>query len=141
MSVRARSSLLVACAAVAALALAGCGSGEKKETGASAAPTSLAPLPTVAAADVKPLVGRWVGTAKDYFQFKADGTGVWVRDRQKLWSGTAIPEGNGKYRFSWQGGDPKTASYWGVTLSDGNSKLLFAGTNQTYTKARTKART
>ena len=52
-----------------------------------------------------------------------------------LWSGTAIPEGGGKYRFSWQGGDPKTASYWGVSLSEKNTKLVFAGTNQTYTKA------
>ncbi|MDL4820323.1 hypothetical protein [Actinomadura opuntiae] len=140
MTVRARSTVLAACVAAAALVLAGCGGGgtEADDGGASAAPATSAPLepiPAIKPADVKPLVGRWVGPAEDYFQFKADGTGVWVKGGRKLWSGTAIPEGGGRYRFSWQGGDPKTASYWGVSLSDGNSKIVFAGTSQKYTKA------
>ncbi|WP_240809878.1 hypothetical protein [Actinomadura sp. WMMA1423] len=136
MTVRARSTVLAACAAAAGLALAGCG-GEKEAADAapSASPTTLAPLPAVRPADVKPLVGRWISTSKDYFQFRADGSGVWVRGRQKLWSGTAIPEGAGKYRFSWNGGDPKTASYWGVALSEDKASFVFAGTNQTYKKA------
>jgi hypothetical protein len=138
-TVRVRSTVLAACAVSAALALAGCGGGKADGAGESASsgasPAALGPIPAIKPADVKPLVGRWVGTAKDYFQFTADGSGVWVRGGQKLWSGTAIPEGGGKYRFSWQGGDPKTASYWGVTLSEKNTKLVFAGTNQTYTKA------
>jgi len=46
------------------------------------------------------------------------------------------PRSPRSHRFSWQGGDPKTASSWGATLTDGNRKLLFAGTDQTYTKAR-----
>ncbi|MWA00273.1 hypothetical protein F8568_007785 [Actinomadura sp. LD22] len=137
---RARSTVLAACAAAVALLPAGCGGGEKADdAGASASPGAASaapgPIPAIKPADVKPLVGRWVGTAKDYFQFTADGSGVWVRGGQRLWSGTAIPEGGGKYRFSWQGGDLKTASYWGVSLTEKNTKLLFAGTNQTYTKA------
>ncbi|NKZ03944.1 hypothetical protein [Actinomadura latina] len=134
-----RSSVLAVCAA-AALALSGCGGGEKKdaaEADPSAPATALAPLPVVKPSDVKPLVGRWVGTADDFFQFTADGSGVWVRGKQKLWSGTAIPEGGGKFRFSWQGGDPQTASYWGVSLEDAHT-LVFAGTNQKYKKAAAK---
>jgi hypothetical protein len=138
-TVRARSTAVAACAVAAGLVLAGCGGGEKKDAaGSSAAPTTLAPLPAVRPADVKPLVGRWVGTAKDYFQFSADGDGVWVRGGQKLWTGSVIPEGGGKYRFSWKGGDPKTASYWGVSLNEDKTSLVFAGTNQTYKKAVAK---
>jgi hypothetical protein len=129
-----RSSVLAVCA-VAVLALSGCGGGEKDAADAdpSAPATALAPIPVVKPSDIKPLVGRWVGTAKDYFQFTADGSGVWVRGGQKLWSGTAIPEGDGKFRFSWKGGDPQTASYWGVSLEDAHT-LVFAGTNQKYKK-------
>ncbi|MEU5988841.1 hypothetical protein ABZ806_07680 [Spirillospora sp. NPDC047418] len=138
-----RSMVLGVCA-VAVLALAGCGGGEKADAAdpspsASAAGTALAPIPVVKPSDVKPLVGRWAGTAKDYFQFTADGSGIWVRGGQKLWSGTAIPEGGGKFRFSWKGGDPQTASYWGVSLEDANT-LVFAGTNQKYTKVAVKKR-
>ncbi|SFQ00136.1 MULTISPECIES: hypothetical protein [Actinomadura] len=141
MTVRARSTALAVCAAVAGLLLAGCGGGEKKDAaGSSAPPTTLAPLPAVRPADMKPLVGRWVGAAKDYFQFTADGRGVWVRAGQKLWSGSVIPEGGGKYRFSWKGGDPQTASYWGVALSENKTSFVFAGTNQTYKKAAVKTR-
>lgn len=141
MSVRARSTLSLAGAATAAaLALAGCGDGEKKADtpgkADSAAPAKLAPLPKVAPADVKPLVGRWVGTRQDYFFFKPDGTGVWMKDKNTLWSGQAIPESKGKFRFSWQGGDPKSASYWGAEVSADGKKMTFAGTNQIYTKAK-----
>ncbi|MFS2294832.1 MAG: hypothetical protein FWJ90_19420 [Actinomadura sp.] len=130
-----RVAALAACAA--ALALTGCGGGGSGTAGAepSAPPTTLAPLPAVKPSDMRPLVGRWVGTAKDYFQFAADGRGVWVRDGQRLWSGTVIPEGGGKYRFSWKGGDPQTASYWGVALDPSGRTLVFAGTDQTYKKA------
>lgn len=140
MTLRARSTALAACAIVAGLVLAGCGGEKTEAAGTSAPPTTLAPLPAVRPADVKPLVGRWVGTAKDYFQFTADGSGVWVRAGQRLWSGSVIPEGGGKYRFSWNGGDPKTASYWGVSLSEGRTSFVFAGTNQTYKKAAAKTR-
>lgn len=137
-----RVTVLAAGAAAAALALAGCGEEGGKEgaagpgASASAPSATLAPLPAVKPADMKPLVGRWVGTAKDYFQFTADGSGVWVKGEQKLWSGTVIPEGDGRYRFSWKGGDPRTASYWGVSLSEDKRSLVFAGTNQTYKKAK-----
>ncbi|MFB4302976.1 hypothetical protein [Actinomadura sp. NTSP31] len=139
MTVRARSTVLAAGAAATALVLAGCGGGtETGDAGASAAPSAsppLEPIPAIKTADVKPLVGRWVGPAADYFQFKADGTGVWVKNGKRLWSGTAIPEGGGAYRFSWQGGDPKAASYWGVSLTGKSTELVFAGTSQKYTKA------
>ncbi|MBW8483188.1 hypothetical protein [Actinomadura parmotrematis] len=137
---RVRSTASLACAVLgAALALTACGGGEKKDaTLPPPPPTTLAPLPTVRAADVKPLVGRWVGAQKDYFQFAANGTGVWVLRGKEYWKGTAIPDGKDKYRFSWEGGDPQKASYWGVTLTDGGTKLLFAGTGQTYTKSKGK---
>lgn len=136
-----RVTALAACAAAAALALTGCGGeGEAAGTAPSAQPTTLAPIPVVKPSDMKPLVGRWAGAAGDYFQFTADGSGVWVKGKQKLWSGTAIPEGGGKYRFSWKGGDPKTASYWGVALGEDRKSLVFAGTNQTYKKAAAQKR-
>ncbi|MEU5880456.1 hypothetical protein [Spirillospora sp. NPDC047279] len=138
---RTRSTLSPAvAAALAALALAGCGGGESGHGGPAAAdsapPTTLAPLPRVAPAEVKPLVGRWNGTHQDYFQFKADGSGVWIKDRQRLWSGQVIPESKVKFRFSWEGGDPKGASYWGAEVSADGTKMTFAGTNQVYTKAK-----
>lgn len=135
----ARSLVLGVCAA-AVLALTGCGGGGKADAAdpsPSAPGTALAPIPVVKPSDVEPLVGRWAGTAKDYFQFTADGSGVWVRNGQKLWTGTVIPEGGGKFRFSWKGGDPQTASYWGVSLEDATT-LVFAGTNQKYTKVAVK---
>lgn len=140
MRLRARMTALAGCAA-AALVLTGCGGGGDGGhggTGAagSAPPTAMAPLPRVSPAAVKPLVGRWVGKAKDYFQFTADGKGVWMKGRHELWSGSVIPEGGGEFRFSWKGGDPKTASYWGVTLGEKGDELTFAGTNQTYTKVK-----
>ena len=133
-----RSMVLAGCAVAAVLALAGCGGGGAAEAAdPSAAATTPAPLPAVRPSDVKPLVGRWVGTAKDYFQFAADGDGVWVRGGRKLWSGAAIPEGGGKFRFSWKGGDPGVASYWGVSLENATT-LVFAGTNQKYKKVVAK---
>jgi hypothetical protein len=133
--------VLGACA-VAVLALTGCGGGgeaDAADPSPSAPGTALAPIPVVKPSDVKPLVGRWAGAAKDYFQFAADGRGVWVRGGQKLWTGMVIPEGDGKFRFSWKGGDPQTASYWGVSLEDANT-LVFAGTNQKYEKVAVKKR-
>jgi hypothetical protein len=141
--VRARSTAsLAGLAAAAALVLAGCGGGEKtKDDAPAAAPTTrLAPVPKVSPSQVKALVGTWVGPAKDSFVFKADGSGTWSRGGRTLWSGQVIPEGGGKFRFSWQGGDPQSGSYWGIRLTEGGSKLVFAGTNQTYEKAKsTKA--
>lgn len=141
-------------ALLAALALAGCGGGGDGGEGGSAAggrggqegayssdgspaPKTGAPLPKVQPAQVRALVGRWVGTgaAKDYFVFKADGTGAWMAQGRALWKGQVIPDGAGRFRFSWDGRDPQEASYWGVTLESGGRKLIFAGTNQTYTKA------
>ncbi|GAA0578751.1 hypothetical protein [Actinomadura livida] len=137
-----RVTVLAVCAA-AALALTGCGgSGGGAEGGADAAsaapPTTLGPVPVVKPSDMKPLVGRWIGTADDFFQFRLDGAGVWVKGKQRLWTGTVIPEGGRKYRFSWKGGDPQVASYWGVTLAENGRSLVFAGTNQTYKKAPAK---
>jgi hypothetical protein len=130
-----RQGVLAVCAATAAaaLALGGCGSGTEPaaDDGPSEAATALAALPAVKRSDVRPLVGRWVGTAKDYFQFKVDGSGVWVRDGQTMWSGVVIPEGDGKFRFSWQGGDPQVASYWGLELED-RTTFVFSATNQKY---------
>ncbi|GAA3977183.1 hypothetical protein GCM10023085_69530 [Actinomadura viridis] len=146
-----------ATALASALVLSGCGGGEPPaQAGGGTAsspppvpvpsvPTSAPPaaggrpslpaVPKVRSAEVKPLVGRWSGPGGDYFLFKADGSGSWMKGGQALWNGQVIPEGKGRFRFSWQGGDPKTASYWGATLT-GESRLLFAGTNQTYTKAK-----
>ncbi|XVQ07915.1 hypothetical protein ACQP1W_35815 [Spirillospora sp. CA-255316] len=157
MSARPRRGALgggVLASALIVSALSGCGGDDKTPAGAGAssspppvsvpsAPSSVPPgagqsalpaVPNVKAADVRPLVGRWVSPAGDYFQFKADGSGSWMQGGHSLWNGQVIPEGKGKYRFSWQGGDPKSASYWGATLTGG--KLLFAGNNQTYTKAK-----
>ncbi|MXQ67587.1 hypothetical protein GQ466_26575 [Actinomadura rayongensis] len=137
---RARSvSSLAATALAAALALTACGgSGHGSSGAASTAPTpTLAPVPAVKAADVRVLVGRWIGERKDYFEFKADGSGVWKQGGQTLWTGQAIPDGKNKYRFSWQGKDPQSGSYWGATI-DAKGRLVFAGTNQTYSKAKRK---
>lgn len=138
MRVRARSTVsLAGLAAAAALALTACGGDGDggARAGATATATRLAPVPKVSPAQVKPLVGRWVGPARDYFVFKADGTGAWKRGKRTLWSGQAIPEGGGRFRFSWQGGDPQAGTYWGVRIAEDGRTLVFAGTNQTYTKA------
>ncbi|WP_026401888.1 hypothetical protein [Actinomadura rifamycini] len=140
MGLRTRTTALTGCAA-AALVLTGCGGGGEGGHGgtgaaASAPPTAVAPLPRVSPAAVEPLVGRWVGKTKDYFQFAADGRGVWKKGRHELWSGSVIHEGGRAFRFSWNGGDPETESNWGVTLSEKGDELTFGGTKQTYTKVK-----
>jgi hypothetical protein len=147
--------LLLTVLAASALALTGCGGGDDGHKGGpsaggqgggrndayssdgSPAPKEGAPLPRVQPAQVKTLVGRWIGAgpAKDYFVFKADGSGAWMARGRALWKGQVIPEGANKFRLSWEGKDPQQASYWGVTLESGGKKLIFGGTNQTYTKA------
>ncbi|MCP2339060.1 hypothetical protein [Actinomadura rupiterrae] len=128
---------LVAALGIGVLGGCGGGGGDKAKSAGDNAPVKLAPLPKVDPADVKALVGRWDGAGKDYFQFKTDGSGVWRKDGQTLWSGLAIPDEKGKlrFRFSWQGGDPKSGNYWGATVSDDGGKMTFSGTGQTYTKA------
>ncbi len=100
-------------------------------------PITGAPLPKVRTGQVKPLVGKWVGNgqAQDYFVFRADGTGTWIAHGRTLWAGQVIPDGPNRFRFSWEGTDPQEASFWGVTLDAGGERLVFGGTNQTYTKA------
>jgi hypothetical protein len=158
---RPRSKVLVAATSLslAALVLAGCSGGDD---GGAAGPTPTAstarpagkdkvasnddgavepkggPLPKVEKNQVVSLVGKWVSNApqKDYFVFKADGTASWMAQGRALWNGQVIPDGDKKFRFSWDGTDPREASYWGVTISDDGKTLTFGGTNQTYTKAK-----
>lgn len=140
MSRRTRAVARLGCAALVAVlataGLGGCGGGGEgaKKSEGDAQPVKLAPLPKVNPADVKSLVGRWDGSGKDYFQFKTDGTGVWKKEGQTLWSGLAIPDGKERFRFSWQGGDPKSSNYWGATLSGDGRKMTFSGTGQTYAR-------
>ncbi|WP_235834796.1 hypothetical protein [Actinomadura logoneensis] len=136
---RTRAVSRLGCAALVALLAAGAagcggGGGDAKKSEGDARPVKLAPLPKVDPAAVKGLVGRWDGAGKDYFQFKADGTGVWKKEGQTLWSGLAIPDGRSRFRFSWQGGDPKGSNYWGATVSEDGRKMTFSGTGQTYTR-------
>ncbi|WP_235017974.1 hypothetical protein [Thermomonospora echinospora] len=148
--------MLLAVLAAFALAVTGCGGGGDGDKNGSAgagqegqggqggayssdgspAPKEGAPLPKVQPVQVRPLVGRWVGAGptKDYFVFRADGSGAWMARGRALWKGQVIPDGANKFRFSWEGRDPQQASYWGVTLESGGRKLVFGGTNQTYTK-------
>lgn len=99
-------------------------------------PVTGAPLPKVRAGQVKSLVGKWVGNGpmQDYFVFRTDGTGAWIARGRTLWAGQVIPDGPNRFRFSWEGTDPREASFWGVTLNSGGDRLVFGGTNQTYTK-------
>lgn len=141
----------------AALVLTGCGGGDKKDSKAGAGSTPSGsqgavssdgspepkgsggvPLAPVEPAKVKSLVGKWTttGPAKDYFLFKADGTGSWMAKGRSLWTGQVIPDGKNKFRFSWEGKDPQQSTYWGVTLESGGKSLVFGGTNQTYNKAK-----
>lgn len=98
-----------------------------------------APKPQVSA--VKSLVGTWKGSnpVKDYWLFKADGSGTWVAQDQKLWTGTVIPAGKTDkgaeiFRLSWQGTDPGE-SYWQVEVMVKEGTMIFAGTQQEYKKA------
>jgi hypothetical protein len=156
-----RAIALTIAAGAAALTLAACGgakdSGTKTDPGQSAGPGgsvsdgSLStdgpvpkavggPLPKIAARQVKGLVGTWINNAKgsvgDYFEFKADGTGSWQGKGTSLWTGQVIPSGKDQYRLSWQGKDPTTSTFWSVKLTENGQKLVFQGTQQTYTRAK-----
>ncbi|RAY13870.1 hypothetical protein DPM19_16310 [Actinomadura craniellae] len=124
-----------------ALILSGCdggaGAADPSPSGHGAATSAVGPLPSVAPQQVARLVGTWRGAtaAKDYFVFRADGTGSWMARGQTLWNGQAIPDRGDRFRLSWQGGDPKDATYWSVRLTEGGKKMVFEGTNQVYAKA------
>lgn len=152
-----QTALVLVTALCLALPLAGCGGGDDpgpagptlagssphpadpgRDESQSAPEAKGRPLPSVAVSQVVPLVGRWVSDApqRDYFQFKPDGSASWMSRGHQLWSGQVIPEGGGKFRFSWEGQDPEEASYWGVTVAGDGRTLVFGGTNQTYTRAK-----
>jgi hypothetical protein len=120
-------------AGVGATAGAGTGAGA---TAAPGTPSSVAVPPQVAAAQLRALSGRWLSTthAKDYFVFRADGTGAWMARGRALWRGEVIPTGRGAFRLAWQTTMPGNAAYWHVTLLDGGNRLLFDGTRQVYRK-------
>jgi hypothetical protein len=97
----------------------------------------MSPLPKIQPAQVKVLVGTWTNdgknSLKDYFVFKADGTGSWMMQGKPLWSGSVIPAGKSTFRLSWQGKDPNVSTFWAIKVgSDG--KLVFQGNQQTYAK-------
>lgn len=110
--------------------------GAPPATTAPAAPSSPAVPPQVSAAQLRVLAGRWLSTAraKDYFVFRADGTGAWMVRKRALWQGEVIPTGQGAFRLAWQTTMPRNAAYWHVTLLTGGRKLLFDGTRQVYRK-------
>ena len=92
--------------------------------------------PQVSAAQLRALAGRWLSSsrAKDYFVFRADGTGAWMVRGRALWRGEVIPTGQGAFRLAWQSTIAHNAAYWHVTLLPGGQKLLFDGTRQEYRK-------
>ncbi|HEX6471820.1 MAG TPA: hypothetical protein VF069_22180 [Streptosporangiaceae bacterium] len=110
--------------------------GQAGAPAASAAPRTPALPPQVAVAQLRALAGKWLSTAKskDYFVFRADGTGAWMVRGRALWQGEVIPTGRGAYRLAWQTTMPNNAAYWHVTLLDGGRRLLFDGTRKTYRK-------
>ncbi len=100
--------------------------------------------PTVSAAQsrrwMRGLVGKWAQTTRDdYFQFHSNGTGEWIAYGQKLWTGTATPRNAKTFDLSDAHGEG--AAYWRVTLTGRGRRLYFAGTQQTYPKARARPRT
>ncbi|HZB34265.1 MAG TPA: hypothetical protein VE465_29145 [Streptosporangiaceae bacterium] len=99
-------------------------------------PPPAAVPPQVSAAELRALAGRWLSAAKskDYFVFRADGTGAWMVRGRALWQGEVIPTGRGAFRLAWQSTTPRNAAYWHVTLLPGGRKLLFDGTRQEYRK-------
>jgi hypothetical protein len=120
----------------------GAAPGAQTGAGAGAPAASAAPRPPVlppqlAVAQLRALAGRWLSTAKarDYFVFRADGTGAWMVRGRALWQGEVIPTGQGAYRLAWQTTMPNNAAYWHVTLLDGGKRLLFDGTRKIYRKA------
>jgi hypothetical protein len=92
--------------------------------------------PQVSAAQLRALAGRWLSAAKskDYFIFKADGSGAWMVRGRALWQGEVIPAGQGAFRLAWESTSQRNAAYWHVTLLPGGRKLLFDGTRQEYRK-------
>jgi hypothetical protein len=80
---------------------------------------------------LRPLRGRWARNVRNnYFQFRADGTGVWVAYGQRLWTGRATPRSARTFDLfdtHGQGG----SSYWRIRLLSGG-RLFFAGTQQVY---------
>ncbi|MEO5874768.1 MAG: hypothetical protein ABIS86_07915 [Streptosporangiaceae bacterium] len=123
----------------AVLLLTGCsGGGESPEAAPSSAPVTGPPAPRAEPALVKSLVGIWKGSspAKDYFEFKADGSGRLNSKGVDLWTGTVIPVGRssaGVFRLSWMGTDPG-AAYFQVRLMEKGTKLVFDGNSLTYVK-------
>jgi hypothetical protein len=105
-------------------------------TSAPAASAAPAVPPQVSAAQLRALAGRWLSSsrARDYFVFKADGTGAWLVRGRALWRGEVIPTGQGVFRLAWQSTIPHNAAYWHVTLFPGGRRLLFDGTRQQYRK-------
>jgi hypothetical protein len=110
-------------------------------------PTPAPPAPKTKPSQVKNLVGTWKGSgpAKDYFQFKADGSGRLNSKGVDLWKGTVIPagkdsSGNEVFRLSWEGTDPG-ATYFQVKLTEKGTKLVFEGNSLTYEKAVKKKAT
>lgn len=111
---------------------------------ASPAPRSTADVPGTVASDapdaarsrtwLRPLRGRWARDPRNnYFQFGADGTGVWVAYGQRLWTGRAAPRDARTFDlFDTQGHGG--GAYWQVRLVGGGNGLLFAGTQQVYRK-------
>jgi hypothetical protein len=91
------------------------------------------PNATQSKAWLRLLRGRWARNVRNnYFQFRADGTGVWVAYGQRLWTGRATPRGARTFDLfdtHGQGG----ASYWRIRLLSGR-RLFFAGTQQVYRK-------
>jgi hypothetical protein len=110
-------------------------------------PTSDPPAPKPKASQVTHLVGIWKGSspAKDYFEFKADGSGRLNSKGVDLWKGTVIPagkdtSGNEVFRLSWEGTDPG-ATYFQVKLTEKGTKLVFEGNSLTYAKVVKKTAT
>ena len=140
------SSKAAALTVAAALLLAGCGGGSKSSANKTSTPSGsfteprMSPLPKIAPNQVKVLVGTWVNESKnavrDYFVFKADGTGQWImQNKGSLWSGQVIPAGDRTFRLSWQGKDPNVSSFWAIKINTDGS-LLFEGNQQKYVKGK-----
>lgn len=98
-------------------------------------PGTVASTPSAARSKVwlRLLRGRWARDVRNnYFQFRADGTGMWVAYGQRLWTGRATPRSARTFDLfdtHGQGG----AAYWRIRLL-GGGRLFFAGTQQIYRK-------
>lgn len=79
------------------------------------------------------LRGRWARDVRNnYFQFRADGTGVWVAYGQRLWAGRATARSARTFDLFDAHGEGGS-SYWRVRLLS-RGRLFFAGTQQVYRK-------